>query len=47
MLTIGPPGFLAFVAYLIIAGLIWRSTAFALSRKNPDNALARAMHFIY
>lgn len=47
MLTIGMPGFVAWIAYMIIAGLIWRSIAFALSKRNPENALARAMHFIY
>ena len=40
MLTIGPPGFLAFAAYLIIFGLLWRSAAFALSRRNSEGALA-------
>jgi hypothetical protein len=47
MLTIGPPGFLTFVCYLFLAGLFIRSGAYALSRRNPDNALARALLFIY
>lgn len=47
MLTIGAPGLFAFAAYLAIVGLIWRSIAFALSRRNEGSAIARAMHFIY
>jgi len=47
VLTIGPPGIAAFVAYLVIVGLIWRSIAFGISRRNPESAIARAMHFIY
>jgi hypothetical protein len=47
MLTIGPPGWFAFIAYLIVTGLIWRTIAFSLSRRNENSALARAMHFIY
>lgn len=47
MLTIGTPGLTAWICYMIIVGLIWRSIAFGLSRKNPESAIARAMHFIY
>lgn len=47
MLTIGAPALFSFVAYLAIVGLIWRSIAFALSRRNEGSAIARAMHFIY
>lgn len=47
MLTIGPPGFIAFVCYLLLAGLFIRSLAYGISRRNPENALAKALHFIY
>ncbi len=47
MLTIGTPGATAFLAYLIIIGLIWRTIAFSLSNRNPNSAVAKAMHFIY
>lgn len=47
MLTIGFPGLAAFTFYLAIVGLIWRTLAFKLSQRNPDSAVAKALHFIY
>lgn len=47
MLTIGFPGFMAFAAYAIVFGLFWRLAAYTLAQRNPDNAIAKAMLFIF
>lgn len=47
MLTIGVPGFLAFVAYVVVYGLFWRLATAALVKRNPDSQLAAAMAFVY
>ena len=47
MLTIGLPGFLAFAAYAVLFGLLWRLAAGFLVKRNPDSSLARAMMFVW
>ncbi|MGE3449590.1 MAG: hypothetical protein AB7H92_18640 [Microbacteriaceae bacterium] len=43
MLTIGVPGFLAFVCYAIIFGLLWN----VIKGKNVNNAVGKAMAAIH
>lgn len=47
MLTIGFPGFAAFVFYFALAGLFWRLIAYHTANRNPDSAIAKAMLFIH
>ncbi len=47
MLTIGVPGLVATLCYMIIIGLVWHLGAYTLAARNPDSAVAKAMLFIF
>lgn len=40
-------GFIEFMAYIAIYGMLWRSLAAYLVLKNPSSSIGKAMAFIY